>query len=69
MSDIALSREEIENLSGYQRPSKQIAWLRKHGIRFMVAADGYPRVLRREVESAENQPLRTPNLEALRRLS
>ena len=56
------------NLSGYHRPSKQIAWLKRYGVRFMVGADGYPRVLRRELETQENKPPRKPNLEALRRL-
>lgn len=63
-----LSRHEVYELTGYKRPSCQIAWLKAQGIRFMVAADGYPRVLRRELETPENQPLRKPNLEALRRL-
>ena len=69
MSDFLLSREEIYELTDYRQPSKQIAWLRKQGVRFMVAADGHPRVLRRDLEKPENQPSRTPNLEALRRLS
>ena len=66
---LTLSRQEVSDLTGYVRPSKQIDWLKKQGVRFMVAADGYPRVLRRELESPENQPTRKPNLEALRRLS
>lgn len=64
-----LSREEVFELTGYHRPTKQIWWLRRHGIRFMVAADGHPRVLRRELETPDNRPSRVPNLEALRRLS
>ncbi len=54
-----LSRKEIEALTGYRRPSKQIAWLRKYGFRFFVAADGYPRVLRADLE----QPLRKQRVE------
>lgn len=68
MSDLLLSREEIYELTDYRRPSKQITWLRKHGVRFMVAADGHPRVLRRELESPAEKPVRAPNLEALRRM-
>lgn len=69
MSDLLLSRDELYELTDYRRPSKQIAWLRKQGVRFMVAADGYPRVLRRDLETPANTPRNTPNLEALRRLS
>jgi pyruvate/2-oxoglutarate dehydrogenase complex dihydrolipoamide dehydrogenase (E3) component len=50
MTDIVLKREEICDLTGYQRPSKQIQWLREWGIRHFVAADGHPRVLRADLE-------------------
>lgn len=68
MSRLILTREEIRDLTGYQRPSKQIAKLRAHGIRHLIAADGHPRVLRSEVESKQSQPRRAPNFEALRRV-
>lgn len=64
-----LTKDEIYRLTGYKRPSRQIEWLKKYGVRFMVAADGYPRVLRRELETSGNQAVRKPNLEALQRLS
>lgn len=66
---LTLSKEELHEWTGYVRPSKQISWLKKHGVRFMIAADGYPRVLRRDLETPANTPRNTPNLEALRRLS
>lgn len=33
-----LSRDEIELLTGYKMPSKQIAWLTRNGVRHWVAA-------------------------------
>lgn len=68
MSALILTREELRDLTGYQRPSKQIAKLRAYGIRHIIAADGHPRVLRSEVGSNQTQPRRAPNFEALRRV-
>lgn len=65
---IRLSDQELEDLTAYKQPSKQIAWLKRHGVRFMVAANGHPRVLRKEVENTENSQARTPNFEALKKL-
>jgi len=65
---LTLTKQEVRDLSGYQRPSKQIEWLKRHGIRFMVAADGYPRVLRKDLESKENQQRKKPNFAALAKL-
>ncbi|WP_018949001.1 DUF4224 domain-containing protein [Thioalkalivibrio sp. ALMg11] len=39
-----LSREQVEELTGYRRPSSQIKQLRSQGVHYFVAADGYPRV-------------------------
>lgn len=65
---ICLSDEELHEWSGYQQPSKQILWLKRHGIRFSVAANGHPRVLRIDVEKPMERPSRKPNFEALKRL-
>ena len=46
-----LTRDEIQELSGYKIPSKQIKWLRDEGFIFKVAGDGKPRVLRSEVHA------------------
>lgn len=67
MSTLLLTRDEVRELTGYQRPSKQIAKLKEYGIRHIVAADGHPRVLRAELEGKETQPRREPNFQALRR--
>ncbi len=69
MTCIRLSDEELADLTGYQRPSKQIAWLKKQGIRFFVAADGHPRVLRAHLEGPPKQQPTGPDLEAVRRMS
>jgi hypothetical protein len=37
-----LSASDIETLTGYQRPSAQVRWLRRHGWRFTVNALGLP---------------------------
>lgn len=39
-----LSRTEIEQLTGYGRPSAQRRWLAAHGWRFAVDAAGQPQV-------------------------
>lgn len=43
---LLLSAAEVAELSGYTRPSRQIAWLHRQGIPHYVAADGHPRVVR-----------------------
>ncbi len=63
-----LTDEELADLSGYRRPSKQIAWLKKQGIRFFVAADGHPRVLRAHLEAPAKQRTTGPDLEAVRQM-
>lgn len=67
VTPILLTDAELQTLTGYRRPSKQIDWLRQHGVRFMVGADGRPRVLRAELETRHYQPRREPNFQALRR--
>lgn len=41
---LILSADELHELTGYQKPCKQIAWLRGEGFIFRIAADGHPRV-------------------------
>ena len=63
-----LTPAQVHELTGYQRPSKQIAWLRANGLRFFVAADGHPRVPSAQFEQPAGATQRsTPNLDALRR--
>ncbi|PLX61147.1 DUF4224 domain-containing protein [Sedimenticola selenatireducens] len=44
-----LSKKELQELTGYQRPSAQIRWLSRNGYRSAVGADGCPKVLKRMV--------------------
>lgn len=46
-----LTRDELVEFSGCQRPGKVAEWLTGAGYRFEVAADGWPKVLRAAVES------------------
>jgi hypothetical protein len=39
-----LTAEELRDLTGYQKPGRQIDWLRAQGFTFRIAADGHPRV-------------------------
>jgi hypothetical protein len=41
-----LNREELADLTGYRQKGKQAEWLRCHGWRFELDAQGRPRVLR-----------------------
>ena len=65
-SELLIPDDEIAALSGYKRPSKQIAWLREWGIPHFVAGDGHPRVLRSALEKPNlSGRLERPNLEGL----
>ncbi len=66
MPDLYLPQSELADFTGYQRPGKQIAWLKRYGIRFFVAADGHPRVLYADL-TAEKVKTNEPNIGALRR--
>ena len=64
-----LTRDELEELTGYVRPSAQIRWLRENAVRHFVAAGGHPRVPRSEID-VQAPPARTvkPDFEALKAL-
>jgi len=40
-----LTAEQIQQLSGYKTKKYQIRWLSQNGIRYLIGADGHPRVL------------------------
>lgn len=58
MSDLFLTADELRDLTGRERPSAQIKWLRANGFDVMVRADGLPRVLRAMVEARMGAPSR-----------
>ena len=63
-----LNADELIELTGYRRPSKQVEWLRSYAIRVFVDRTGHPRVLRSDLESSGYQRRTTPDLDALRDL-
>lgn len=65
---LILTRDEVAAWTGYQRPSKQIEVLRSQHVRFNVGRDGYPRVLRTDLNPSEKRAFRRPNLEAVKAL-
>ncbi len=63
-----LSAKELVKLTEFKQPSKQIAWLRRYGIRVFVSRTGHPRVLRSDLESKGSESRTKPDLDALRQL-
>jgi hypothetical protein len=63
-----LSSDDVQTLTGYKQPARQIRWLAAHAWRFEVGGDGCPKVLRSYAEGrmgAPSQRRRGPNLEGL----
>lgn len=63
-----LTRDEIEQLTGYRRPTRQISWLRRNGLRFFVGADGYPRVPRANFENLAKPRFAEPDFNSLEKV-
>ena len=40
-----MTRADLQELTGYQRPAAMMRWLALHGYPFAVGADGWPRVM------------------------
>ena len=67
MEPLTLDRNELYELTGYRKKSKQLEVLRREGIRFLIGADGYPRVVRAQLtRTAAAERATTPDVEALR---
>jgi hypothetical protein len=49
--ELLLSRQELIELTGYRRPSAMKRWLLVEGVKFLVGADGWPKVHHNELES------------------
>lgn len=56
---------QIIDLTGYRKPSKQIEWLKRHGIPHLVNAAGRPVVLQGSPEDVK-QRLAAPKLGRVR---
>ena len=63
-----LTEQELYDLTGYKQPGKQIAHLRKQGVRVLVTRNGHPRVLRSALENKREPEPSKPNLEPMPRL-
>jgi hypothetical protein len=59
-----LTPDDLRDLTGLRRSSAQIRWLSAQGLRYVLGADGRPRVLRAEVEGRllSKRPAREPRL-------
>lgn len=64
---LLLSDEEVKQLTGAERPSRQIDMLRTNGIRFYIKATGYPAVPRAQFESNDDSRASKPNFQALKK--
>jgi hypothetical protein len=66
-----LTKAQLAELSGYQRPSAVRRWLISEGIKFLLGADGWPRVHEQEVErflvGGRAKRVREPDADGLRR--
>jgi len=66
---IFLSANELQELTGYQKPALQIRWLAENGYSFDVRCDGRPVISRTHYESHHEgaivQRRTEPNLAAL----
>ena len=63
-----LTKQHVEDLTGFKRPSRQCRWLANHGYRFEVNAAGWPVVLSSVVEQKlglAGHSERQPNFEVL----
>jgi hypothetical protein len=54
-----LTPEELETLTGYKQPSKQVAHLKAQRIPFHTNRAGHPRVARAILEGAKSTPKAT----------
>ncbi len=65
-----LTPTDLQDLTGFKRPTAQRRWLTRNGYRFDVRGDGRPAVLVEEVRSKVGRGTRTsgPDLSALERL-
>lgn len=56
MSDLFLTKEEVAQLTGWQRKQKQIGQLRKMGILFWINAQDVPVVPRSAIDGRPEEP-------------
>jgi hypothetical protein len=66
-----LTKEEMEDMTGYKRKADQVRWLQSNRIHHTVRADGWARVPVSAIEarSPVATAARGPNFDAIRRAS
>ena len=63
-----LTNAQLQELTGYQKPSAQIRWLRAQGLRRWVRADGRPAVPITAIDGPAPPQVRPqPNFAAIRK--
>lgn len=71
ITPVFLNFEEMENLTGFKTPARQVGWLRVKGWRFELNGNGKPIIARRYAEkmlgcSSDHDVVQRPNFGALR---
>lgn len=70
LRSMLLTKAELAELTGYQRPSAIRRWLINEGVKFLLGADGWPKVHEEEVErlmvGGRTKRRSRPDIEALR---
>jgi hypothetical protein len=61
-----LTKQQLEELTGYRQKAAQVRWLQQNGIRHYIRADGHPNVPESAVDAPESKRA-GPNLDAVRR--
>jgi len=67
MSDLFLTNEELNDLTGYRIKSKHIQYLREIGLPFFISASGHPRVARVHITGHKEVQRKKPNFKGLSR--
>lgn len=66
---LCLDRDELESLTGRKQPKRMIAWLSANDWKFVVGADGLPKVdreyYRRRLAAPEPETRKRPRLDRL----
>ena len=71
IQNLFLTQEELTQLTGFKKTSKQLKWLLENNFSFVIGGDGSPRVLYKHmeivlggIEHTKRSPT-IPNFEAL----
>jgi hypothetical protein len=65
VESVFLTREQLEELTGYVTAAGQRRWLTREGIAFRIRRDGRPVVIIDELRSKPRERVAPPNFAAL----